>query len=58
MLLRHSLGLEAEAVAVENAVHEVIAEGARTADLGAGAKSISTSEMGSAIRSKVVAHRR
>jgi 3-isopropylmalate dehydrogenase len=53
MLLRHSLGLEAEALAVEKAVHDVVADGARTADLGAGGKSISTGEMGSAIRSKL-----
>ncbi len=54
MLLRHSLGLEAEAIAVEAAVHEVIDEGARTADLVlGGAKAISTREMGSAIRGKL-----
>jgi 3-isopropylmalate dehydrogenase len=34
MMLRHSLGLIAEATAVENAVHDAIATGARTADLG------------------------
>jgi len=34
MLLRHSLGLGAEADAVEGAVHRAIAEGCRTADLG------------------------
>lgn len=33
MLLRHSLGLEAEARAVEAAVDAVLAEGARTADI-------------------------
>jgi 3-isopropylmalate dehydrogenase len=36
MLLRHSLGLEAEAAAVEAAVDGVIAAGCRTADLGGG----------------------
>ncbi|MCE9644447.1 MAG: 3-isopropylmalate dehydrogenase [Chloroflexi bacterium] len=34
MLLRHSLKLEAEAVAIENAVERTITEGARTTDLG------------------------
>ncbi len=34
MLLRHSLGLEAEAVAVEQAVDATITAGARSADLG------------------------
>jgi 3-isopropylmalate dehydrogenase len=54
MLLRHSLGLEAEAIAVEAAVHEVVSEGARTADIAfGGAKAISTREMGSAIRAKL-----
>jgi 3-isopropylmalate dehydrogenase len=56
MLLRHSLGLEAEAIAVEAAVHEVVSEGARTADLAAaGAKAISTREMGSAVRAELTA---
>jgi len=34
MLLRHSLELEQEAVAIEQAVHQVITANARTADLG------------------------
>jgi 3-isopropylmalate dehydrogenase len=34
MLLRHSLELEAEAAAVEAAVDQALATGARTADLG------------------------
>ena len=34
MLLRHSLKLEAEAAAIEKAVEETIANGARTADIG------------------------
>jgi 3-isopropylmalate dehydrogenase len=34
MLLRHSLGLEAEAKAIEKAVDETITSGARTGDLG------------------------
>jgi 3-isopropylmalate dehydrogenase len=43
MLLRHSLGLEAEAREVERAVAEVIASGARTPDLGGAS---STREVG------------
>jgi 3-isopropylmalate dehydrogenase len=42
MLLRFSLGLEAEAVAIEGAVDQAIAAGARTADLGG---SLTTVEM-------------
>jgi len=34
MLLRHSLGLEAEAAAIEKAVDETISAGCRTADIG------------------------
>ena len=34
MLLRHSLGLEAEAASIEKAVDESITDGARTADIG------------------------
>lgn len=34
MLLRHSLGLETEAVAIEKAVEQTISAGCRTADLG------------------------
>jgi 3-isopropylmalate dehydrogenase len=34
MLLRHSLGLDGEAEAIERAVHEAIVQGARSADLG------------------------
>jgi 3-isopropylmalate dehydrogenase len=35
MLLRHSLGLETEAAALEKAVERALAAGARTADLRA-----------------------
>ncbi len=48
MMLRHSLALEPEAAAVEQAVERAIAGGARTADL-AKEGSISTQEMGVAI---------
>jgi 3-isopropylmalate dehydrogenase len=48
MLLRHSLGLEAEAVVVEGAVDQAIAEGARTADLSA-SEPITTQQMGETV---------
>ncbi len=48
MLLRHSLELESEAEAVEQAVQQAIADGARTADL-TNRGSITTEEMGEAI---------
>ncbi len=38
MLLRHGLGLAAEAAAVESAVDRALAEGLRTPDLGGGAR--------------------
>ena len=52
MLLRHSLGLTDEADAVERAVREVIAGGARTADMLASptAQALSTSELGRLVR--------
>ncbi|MBI4213468.1 MAG: 3-isopropylmalate dehydrogenase [Chloroflexi bacterium] len=49
MLLRHSLGLAYEARLVEQAVDEVIAEGARTADIAAGGSAISTTEMANTV---------
>ncbi|HAS50369.1 MAG TPA: 3-isopropylmalate dehydrogenase, partial [Gammaproteobacteria bacterium] len=42
MLLRHSLGLETEAAAIEKAVDETITAGACTADLGG---TLSTTQM-------------
>jgi 3-isopropylmalate dehydrogenase len=48
MLLRLSLGLEAEAACVERAIERAIASGARTGDLGA-KDPISTEAMGSAV---------
>jgi 3-isopropylmalate dehydrogenase len=45
MMLRHSLGLHAEADAVEAAIANTIAGGARTADIAAGGRHISTDEM-------------
>ncbi len=50
MLLRHSLGLEPEAAAIERAVEAAIEGGARTRDLGG---ALSTSEMGAAIRARL-----
>ena len=50
MLLRHSLDLEQEAALVENALRQVIANGARTADLATGDETVlSTAEMTDAI---------
>ncbi|MCA9068989.1 MAG: 3-isopropylmalate dehydrogenase, partial [Planctomycetaceae bacterium] len=46
MMLRHSLDLEEEAVAIETAVGNVLKAGHRTADIAAGGPSISTKEMG------------
>jgi 3-isopropylmalate dehydrogenase len=59
MLLRHSLGLEEEARAVERAVDAVVTAGARTADMGgavpagATARTVSTREMGDAVRQQI-----
>ena len=49
MMLRYSLKLEKEAVAIENAVAAAIAKGLRTADIAGGGSHISTSEMSDAI---------
>jgi 3-isopropylmalate dehydrogenase len=49
LLLRHSLGLEAEAVAVERAVADALSQGVRTADIAAGGKALSTADAGQAI---------
>jgi 3-isopropylmalate dehydrogenase len=46
MLLRYSLGLDAEAGAVEAAVERVLDAGHRTRDIAAGGPSIGTAEMG------------
>jgi 3-isopropylmalate dehydrogenase len=56
LLLRHSLGLEAEAGAVEAAVHQVIAEGVHTPDIAArGSKPASTTAAGAAVRAALQA---
>jgi 3-isopropylmalate dehydrogenase len=54
MLLRHSLGLNEEARAVEKAVSEAIAEGVRTADIAAGNKAATTAEAGDAVLAKIL----
>jgi 3-isopropylmalate dehydrogenase len=46
MLLRHSLGMEAEAQRIEAAVAKALTDGARSADLGG---KMSTREMGDAV---------
>ena len=46
LLLRHSLGLEEEATAVEHAIAQAITSGARTADIATdGETVVSTAEM-------------
>ncbi len=49
LLLRDSLRLDREAAAVERAVAQAIAGGARTADLGGGEGALSTRAMGDAV---------
>lgn len=51
LLLRHSLNLESEAAAIEQAVDAVLAAGHRTKDIAAGGTSISTVAMGDAVLS-------
>lgn len=53
MLLRHSLGLDADAKAVEDAVQKVLDSGLRTADLSGGQRSLGTTEMTGAIVSAI-----
>jgi 3-isopropylmalate dehydrogenase len=53
MLLRHSLGLEQEAVAVENAVATAVSDGVFTADIAAGGASVSTKAAGDAIVNRI-----
>jgi 3-isopropylmalate dehydrogenase len=50
LLLRHSLGLPAEALALESAVNRALDDGARTADIApSGARAYSTREAGTAV---------
>lgn len=53
LMLRYSLGQAAAADVVEKAVAQVIAEGARTADLARGGKALSTEEMGDRVAAAV-----
>ena len=53
MALRHSLELEDEAEAMEDAVDQVLADGLRTADIADGGKSISTIAIGAAVAEKI-----
>jgi 3-isopropylmalate dehydrogenase len=53
MLLRHSLGAEAEAVSIENAVAEVLSAGLRTIDIARGGQSIGTEAMGDAVVDRI-----
>ncbi|MCD0462839.1 3-isopropylmalate dehydrogenase [Roseiconus lacunae] len=55
MLLRHSLGLETEATAIEAAVSGVLESGLRTADLARGGESIGTEAMGDAVVERIKA---
>ena len=57
LLLRHSLGLEAEAAAIEAAVEAAVAGGARTADIvDRGQSPISTVAMGDAVLAALERH--
>jgi 3-isopropylmalate dehydrogenase len=55
MALRHSLGLEAEAAAVESAVDHALDLGLRTADIAATESPVSTAVMGDAVVAAVTA---
>jgi 3-isopropylmalate dehydrogenase len=55
LLLRHSLALEAEAQAIERAVSEFLDQGLRTADIAAGAASLSTQQAGERIAALITA---
>jgi len=55
LLLRHGLGLEAPAAAIDRAIQGVLAEGYRTRDIaGAGERPIGTREMGERVAERVV----
>ena len=49
LMLRHSLGMDAEADAIESALQKAIADGARTADIAAGGRALSTRAMADAV---------
>lgn len=54
MLLRISLGLEAEAIAVESAVEKCVSEGVFTADIAAGGRALSTKQVGDAVVNRIL----
>ena len=53
MLLRHSLNLDEDAKSIEDAVQKVLDNGLRTADLGGGQNSLSTTQMAHAVMAAV-----
>lgn len=54
MMLRYSFDLETEALAIESAVHQAIADGFRTGDIfHSEGQKVSTSDMGNAIRDRI-----
>ena len=53
LMLRYSFGLEDAALAIENAVKETIRSGFRTEDISQVENSVGTSEMGTAILSRI-----
>jgi 3-isopropylmalate dehydrogenase len=55
LLLRHSLGLETEARAIETAVHAALDGGLRTADIASGDKAVGTAEAGAQIAARILA---
>jgi 3-isopropylmalate dehydrogenase len=56
LLLRHSLGLNVEAAALETAVSRALADGVRTADIAAaGSKGCRTHEAGTAVIARLAA---
>ncbi|HLY29299.1 MAG TPA: 3-isopropylmalate dehydrogenase [Aggregatilineales bacterium] len=56
LLLRHSLGLEAEAAAIESAVKQVLEAGGRTSDIAeAGKPTLGSAEFGARIRAALEA---
>lgn len=54
MLLRHSLGLEVEATAVEKAVSECVTNRVFTADICAGGASVTTKQVGDAVVNRIL----
>ena len=56
LMLRHSLGLEAEAAAIEQAVDDVLSEGYRTPDIESdGATTVDTARMGALVAERLSA---